>query len=408
MKFQRKVFWASALVPAMCGGLALVRLAAGDAPPEHGAPAEAPRQGTVDISFQGRFVDTNGLPLEGNHDLYFRILDEVGVPRYTTAPVDPVQVTLVNGVATTAIPSVPVAVFAGFSLSGSPYRLEVSVDKPDFTEPFDVDLLPTPFAVKADNADTVDGSHASDFAAASHTHTGADIDDRSITGDDLANDSVTVLHISVDAVGSNEIAAHAVGTDELADGAVGSAQIADNSLTAADIATDVVSSIDGVTNDGGDIDLVAGSNITIESDIPANTIIISSTADAIPSGVIVMWSGSIADKPAGWSLCDGTDGTPDLRDRFIVGAREDSGGVSMTRVKGVLQQTGGEHEHVLTVAEIPPHTHDYEHVYHTDTSGSDEGWIGRGLSSYATSPTGGGGPHENCPPFYSLAFIMKE
>ena len=40
----------------------------------------------------------------------------------------------------------------------------------------------------------------------------------------------------------------------------------------------------------------------------------------IPTGVIVMWSGSIASIPTGWLICDGTNGTPDLRNRFIVGA----------------------------------------------------------------------------------------
>jgi hypothetical protein len=43
-------------------------------------------------------------------------------------------------------------------------------------------------------------------------------------------------------------------------------------------------------------------------------------ASGIPSGGIIMWSGSIAEIPAGWALCDGTNGTPDLRDRFVLGA----------------------------------------------------------------------------------------
>jgi len=78
--------------------------------------------------------------------------------------------------------------------------------------------------------------------------------------------------------------------------------------------------------------------------------------DLLPRGVIVMWSGSITSIPPGWALCDGEthtapDGTqvttPDLKDRFIVGA----GG------EYSVGATGGEKYHTLTVAEIPSHYH---------------------------------------------------
>ncbi len=55
----------------------------------------------------------------------------------------------------------------------------------------------------------------------------------------------------------------------------------------------------------------------------------ASTPDtSIPIGVIVMWSGLLDDIPAGWSLCDGTNGTPDLREKFVKGAADgiDPGG----------------------------------------------------------------------------------
>ncbi|MBD3383845.1 hypothetical protein GF407_02860 [candidate division KSB1 bacterium] len=72
-----------------------------------------------------------------------------------------------------------------------------------------------------------------------------------------------------------------VGTAGIANNAINSNKVANNTLTAADLAVDVVSRIDGVTNDGGNIDLVAGSNVTITPNNSQNriTIAASSTAD---------------------------------------------------------------------------------------------------------------------------------
>ena len=61
-----------------------------------------------------------------------------------------------------------------------------------------------------------------------------------------------------------------------------------------------------------------------------------------------MWSGAIADIPANWSFCDGSDGTPDLRDLFIVGAKEDDSGIAKTNITGSLTQTGGSTSHTHT------------------------------------------------------------
>ena len=117
----------------------------------------------------------------------------------------------------------------------------------------------------------------------------------------------------------------------------------------------------------------------------------------IPSGVITMWSGAIAEIPAGWKLCDGTDGTPDLTDRFVAGA----GG------QYNVGDTGGEDEHTLTEAEMPSHTHDYDTETVT-TSGTAEGWTGTSAASTrSVQPAGGDEPHENRPPYYALAYIMK-
>jgi len=67
----------------------------------------------------------------------------------------------------------------------------------------------------------------------------------------------------------------------------------------------------------------------------------------VPPGAIIMWSGSVNDIPVGWALCDGSNGTPDLRDRFIVGA----GGAYSPG------NTGGAESVTLTVAQMPQHSH---------------------------------------------------
>lgn len=67
----------------------------------------------------------------------------------------------------------------------------------------------------------------------------------------------------------------------------------------------------------------------------------------IPSGVITLWSGSIASIPSGWVLCNGSSSTPDLRDRFVVGA-----GTTYA-----VNATGGANTVTLDATMIPAHTH---------------------------------------------------
>lgn len=71
----------------------------------------------------------------------------------------------------------------------------------------------------------------------------------------------------------------------------------------------------------------------------------------VPSGGIIMWSGSVASIPTEWKLCDGTNSTPDLRSRFIVGSGTDSGATHD------IGDTGGANSTTLTEAQLPAHTH---------------------------------------------------
>ena len=147
----------------------------------------------------------------------------------------------------------------------------------------------------------------------------------------------------------------------------------------------------------------------------------ASALNGVPRGGIIMWSGSVVDIPAGWALCNGSNGTPDLRDKFIVGAKQDSAGVTKTNVTGVLTQTGGEAFHTLTLQELPSHFHSLDgtnggdivaakngadsiidSISHEGTANDANYWAGM-----RTGSVGGGAAHNNLPPYYALAYIMK-
>lgn len=128
--------------------------------------------------------------------------------------------------------------------------------------------------------------------------------------------------------------------------------------------------------------------------------------DSTPAGIIAMWSGTVATIPSGWYLCDGSNSTPDLRDKFIIGAKQDSGGVAKTNVTGSLTQTGGEATHVLTEAELAAHTHSI--ALRTGVGGTQSGADAASIGgTISTGSTGSSTAHNTLPPYYALAYIMK-
>lgn len=176
-------------------------------------------------------------------------------------------------------------------------------------------------------------------------------------------------------------------------------------------------------------------------------------AAAMPAGAIIMWSGSIASIPAGWKLCDGTSGTPDLRDRFIVGAGNgytpgDTGGAASVALSAA-QMPAHSHSLSTTTSTDGYHTHsgstsadgNHRHQLYAGDAGSGTFTVKRNdtsspnqtltatYSDYAgnhahslginaagshthsisgtTSGVGGGGAHENRPPYYALAYIAR-
>lgn len=102
----------------------------------------------------------------------------------------------------------------------------------------------------------------------------------SITSQMIKDDEITINDLSANSVGSGEVIDNSITADDIAPNSVGSSEVIDNSITATDLSVNVVSSIDGVTNNGGNVDLVAGNNITLSPDDTNNRITISATGAA--------------------------------------------------------------------------------------------------------------------------------
>ncbi len=159
-------------------------------------------------------------------------------------------------------------------------------------------------------------------------------------------------------------------------------------------------------------------------------------ANGIPSGLIALWSGSVASVPSGWYLCNGSNGTPDLRDRFVVGAGSTyavaatGGSANATVVSHTHTGTtgsNGAHQH-FTSSDITGATSFVTASTYTAKQGSVAGYAysDYALTATSTAPTlgltsnvadhnhtfttdsaGSSGTNANLPPYYALAYIMK-
>lgn len=138
----------------------------------------------------------------------------------------------------------------------------------------------------------------------------------------------------------------------------------------------------------------------------------------IPTGMIAMWAGSIGSVPVGWYLCDGNNGTPDLRSRFIVGAGTT---YSPGDIGGSADAIVVAHSHTATsVVTDPGHTHSTNAVTPGGPGGAgfyyqqqqpltatiSSATTGISVSTTVAS-TGSSGTNANLPPYYALAYIMK-
>ncbi len=157
----------------------------------------------------------------------------------------------------------------------------------------------------------------------------------------------------------------------------------------------------------------SGSGASLTS-LNANNINSGTLADArltdsslFEQGMIMMWYGSVASIPSGWVLCDGNNNTPDLRNRFVVGA-----GTGGNYSPG---DRGGADSVTLTIDQIPAHSHVYQNQVAV-VNANERPWPANNndcrLDDANTSSTGGDSngntvAHENRPPYHALCYIMK-
>jgi hypothetical protein len=142
------------------------------------------------------------------------------------------------------------------------------------------------------------------------------------------------------------------------------------------------------------------------------------SAPAVPAGVILLWSGSTGSVPAGYLLCDGTNGTPDLRDRFIIGAGNT---YAVNATGGTADAVVVTHTHAATsVVTDPQHNHSLPIQNYPGNGfisgggnayGTGSGTTGNastGITVATTNASAGvSGTGANIPPYYALAYIQK-
>lgn len=138
----------------------------------------------------------------------------------------------------------------------------------------------------------------------------------------------------------------------------------------------------------------------------------AATTNPFTAGMIIIWSGSIGSIPAGWVLCNGSNGTPDLRDRFVIAAGST---YAVGATGGSADAIVVSHTHTATVTD-PGHAHN---ISVGGGAGGAQIMVGNPASntyttnsavtgiSVSNATAGTSGTGANLPPYYALAYIMK-
>jgi microcystin-dependent protein len=171
-----------------------------------------------------------------------------------------------------------------------------------------------------------------------------------------------------------------------------------------------------------DDNFTVGGNFVVDGSATfATAPIITAGGGIIPTGGIIIWSGAANAIPSGWLLCNGSNGTPDLRNRFVVGA----GAVySVGGTGGTADSVVVAHTHSATSSVSDP-GHNHTAVVRVGGGGPANDWgamaggevsritattngSGTGISvSTSIGTTGSSATNANLPPYYALCYIMK-
>jgi len=162
---------------------------------------------------------------------------------------------------------------------------------------------------------------------------------------------------------------------------------------------------------------------TNSTQVATTAYVTTAVANAIPAGTIVLWSGATSAIPTGWLICDGTSSTPDLRNRFVVGAGST---YSVDATGGSADAVIPTHNHTATSTVTDPghfHLEGSTVQYGVTTSTSrgnrsgDTEASGKSFNTESattgitvattTANTGVSATNANLPPYYALAYIMK-
>ena len=219
--------------------------------------------------------------------------------------------------------------------------------------------------------------------------TEAKLADDAVTADKLANSINTAIAANTAKTSNATHTGDVTGSTSLtiADDAVTNAKIADNAIQTENILDQQVTlaKLEHGTssNDGKFLRANNGADPTFETiSIPSSFV----------TGMIIMWNSTVASIPSGWVLCDGNNSTPDLRDKFIVGAKQDDSGTAKTNVTGSLLQTGGSNSTTTSIG---------------NSAGGAYIWTTANQYQLGVQKIDHTHTADIVPPFYALCFIMK-